>query len=254
MINTNEIIAIEGSNIKDQKQEDVKRIEDRLCLAENMRKPLYKTCRQAPTVSRPAETPVKLNLRTALDMISASKVCYPKQAEEVNDNNLLHLRVDIMKLPQQSLKEDFKAQVRDDLPTDNKLLLILEDKLSKVNTLAYAVESDIMYDTKYSITEKGKVTMWDMTQPEKINKKIKQDSNEIRFSNLDGFEDRILAAIVDAFHKISENLLDADDQAIMLANDVFTIHKKGEEIERVEHNSAAVKIIALQAMLKKLQN
>ena len=55
---------------------------------------------------------------------------------------------------------------------------------------------------------------------------------------------------MDAFHKISEDLLDADDQAIMLVNDVSTIHKKGEEIEKVEHNSAAVKIIALQAMLK----
>ena len=57
--------------------------------------------------------------------------------------------------------------------------------------------------------------MWDMTQPAKINKKIKQDSNEIRFSNLEGFEDRILAAIVEAFHKILEDLLDANDHAIL---------------------------------------
>ena len=104
-----------------------------------MNEPLHKICRQVPIVSRPAETPVKLNPRTALDMISASKVCYLKQAEEVNDDNLSHFKVDIMELPQQSLEEDFKAQVRDDLPTDNKLQFIFEDRLSKVNTLVYHV-------------------------------------------------------------------------------------------------------------------
>ena len=43
-------------------------------------------------------------------------------------------------------------------------------------------------------------------------------------------------------------MFDADDQAIMLGNNDSTLHKKGEE--RVEHNSAATKIIALQAVLK----
>ena len=110
---------------------------------ENMNEFPHKICKQGPIVSRPAETPVKLNPRTALDTMSVSKVCYQKQAEEVNDDNLSHLKVDIVKLPQQSVEENFKVQVRDDLPSDNKSQLAPEDRLSKVNTLAYTVEPDI---------------------------------------------------------------------------------------------------------------
>ena len=59
--------------------------------------------------------------KTAFDMTNASKAFYLKQAEEVKDDNFPHLKVDIMKFPQQSLEEDLRAKVRDDIPTGNKL-------------------------------------------------------------------------------------------------------------------------------------
>ena len=63
---------------------------------------------------------LKLNKR-AFNMTNASKAFYLKQAEEVKNDNFPHLKVDIMKFPQQSLEEDPRAKVRDDLPTNNKL-------------------------------------------------------------------------------------------------------------------------------------
>ena len=61
IINTNEAIVTEWPVIENQKQKGVKRLEAKVCLAENMNEPLHKICRQVPIVSRPAETPVKLN-------------------------------------------------------------------------------------------------------------------------------------------------------------------------------------------------
>ena len=152
-------------------------------------------------------------------MTNAFGAFYLKQVEEVKDDDFPHLKVDIMKFPQQSLEENLRAKVRDDLPTGNKLQLTFEDMLPKVNALAYTAKPDIMYDTKYLSTKKDKVTKLDMTQPVKISKEMKQDSNKIVFSNLGGLEDWILIAIMDASHKTFGNLLDVDGQVIMLINE-----------------------------------
>ena len=218
-----------------------------------MKESFHKICRQIPTVCILVETPVELNIqrkvlklnRIAFDTTDASEAFYLKLVEEVKDYNLPHLKIDIMKFPQRSVEEDLRAKVRDDLPIDNKLQSTFEDMFSEANALAHTVKPDIMYAIKYLSTEKDKVTMLDMTQPAKINKEIKQDSNKIVLTNLGGLEDGILIALVDAFHKTSGNLLDADGQVIMLINVVFTIHRESKKIERVEHNSAATKITAL---------
>ena len=117
----------------------------------NTKESFHKICRQMPTVSILVETPVELNLqkgkvlklnKIVFDMTDVSKAYYLKQAEEVKDDNFPHLKVDIMKFPQQSLEEDLRAKVRDDRPTGNKLQFTFEDMLSKVNALTYTAKPD----------------------------------------------------------------------------------------------------------------
>ena len=205
-------------------------------------------------------------------MTDASKAFYLKQAEEFKDDNFLPLKVDpamlihkaksqticdaaaakhengmspaskadIMKSPQQSLEEDPRAKVRDDLPTtylglnykrsqqfaklakqdllSNELQATFKDITSKVNALAYTVRPDIMFATRYLSTKKGKATKFDMTQLMKVVKKIKQDSNRIIIPNLGEPEDWILAGIVDASHRTSGNLFAVGGHVVMLIN------------------------------------
>ena len=152
----------------------------------------------------------------------------PKQVEEAKDNDLSHLKVNDIKLLQQSLEEDPRAKVKDDFANGNKLQFTSEDTSSKTSAFVHTAKPDLMYDTK-SI-KKDKIMKLHMTQSVETSKEMKQDSNKIALSNLGGPKDGIVVAIVGTSHETLAILLDAENQVIMPTNErngvVFSIHGK----------------------------
>ena len=89
---------------------------------------------------------------------------------------------------------------------DQDLQSLFRSLASKVNVLAQTVRPDCMFAAKYLTTRYGKATKSDMTRVINIMKRAKEESTEITIPNLGEPEEWIIAGIVDASHKTSDNM------------------------------------------------